>query len=172
MREVLIMENYDEYEDDFDFDIDLDTRENFKMEKDNDSEFIESINTADLMKNALDEELDLPEKFSGGFNKSFEVLPTKSIVPDGIRHIRVVGLMYNNEIIAYRVKTDKGNFDMTLDSLSRYGIGGFKIEKVIKLDRVNGMIMSASERKNKRLVPDISKNEEDCRKIYNLLFSC
>ena len=95
---------------------------------------------------------------------------TKSIVPDGIREIRVVALKYNGQVIAFRFKTDKGVFDMWKSVAAKYGLGEFKTETFITLESVNGVLMSKSERERRRCVPDISDSPEDCAKLIDRLF--
>lgn len=93
-----------------------------------------------------------------------------SIVPDGITKIRVVALRFQNNIIAFRFKTDKGAFDMRIEVASKYGLGGFKTETFINLERINGVLMSSTEKKLRTCVPDVSLCEEDCRKLINAIF--
>lgn len=95
----------------------------------------------------------------------------ESIVPCNIQKIRVVALIYNNEIIAYRFKTDRGAFDMRKSVATKYGLGGFKTEKSIILESVNGLLMSSSEHKAKVCVPDISGCSEDCQRLVDALYS-
>lgn len=93
-----------------------------------------------------------------------------SIVPDGITKIRVVALRFQNNIIAFRFKTDKGAFDMRIEVASKYGLGGFKTETFINLERINGVLMSSTEKKLRTCVPDVSLCEEDCKKLINAIF--
>lgn len=118
-------------------------------------------------------ELDTENEYDGlemsSMNGRFSRL-TKSIVPDGIREIRVVALKYNGQVIAFRFKTDKGVFDMWKSVAAKYGLGEFKTETFITLESVNGVLMSKSERERRRCVPDISDSPEDCAKLIDRLF--
>lgn len=95
--------------------------------------------------------------------------PQNSIVPD-IKQIRVVSLKLDGEVVAYRFKTDVGAFDMRRSVALRYGLGGFKIEKFITIECINGLYMSKSEMKSHKLIPDVSDCEADCRKLIDALF--
>lgn len=95
--------------------------------------------------------------------------PQSSIVPD-IKQIRVVSLKLDGEVVAYRFKTDVGAFDMRRSVALRYGLGGFKIEKFITIECINGLYMSKSEMKSHKLIPDVSDCEADCRKLIDALF--
>lgn len=92
------------------------------------------------------------------------------LVPDGISQIRLVSLKLDGEIVAYRFKTDKGSFDIRKSVMVKYGFGGTITDKFINLEYVNGILMSASERKNNCKVPNVSDSEKDCKKLINLLF--
>lgn len=105
------------------------------------------------------------------YSRGLKIAKSTSIVPDDITKIRVVALRYDGNILAFRFKTDKGAFDMKLDVAIKYGLGGFKTEKFINLECVNGVYMSSSEKKLRTFIPDISLCEEDCKKLINALFN-
>lgn len=94
-----------------------------------------------------------------------------SIVPKDITKARIVALRYNNAIIAYRFKTDKGSYDMTKNTALKYGISGYKIEKVITVSVKNGFYISKKELETRTLVPDISDCEEDCKLLIDVFFN-
>lgn len=94
----------------------------------------------------------------------------KSIVPDGIMSVRVVALRFGGRVIAFRFKTDKGAFDMRIEVAAKYGLSDFKTEKFIALERVNGILMSSTEKKLRTCVPDVSLCEEDCIKLIGAIF--
>lgn len=94
-----------------------------------------------------------------------------SIVPKDITKVRIVALRYNNAIIAYRFKTDKGSYDMTKNTALKYGISGYKIEKVITVSVKNGFYISKKELETRTLVPDISDCEEDCKLLIEVFFN-
>ena len=101
-----------------------------------------------------------------------KLVSIESIVPDDITQIRVVALRYNCQIIAFRFKTNVGAFDMRIETATKYGLGGFKTEKFINLEKVNGILMSSTERKKRVCVPDVSLCEIDCRKLIDAVFQC
>ena len=111
------------------------------------------------------------ETESSGETKFFDEIgkAQKSVVPE-ISQIRVVSLKLDGEIVAYRFKTDAGAFDMRRSVALIYGLGGFKTERFINLESVNGLLLSKSEIKNHQIVPDVSECEEDCRKLIDALF--
>lgn len=92
------------------------------------------------------------------------------VVPDGITSIRAVALKYDGKVIAFRFKTDKGTFDMSKEVATQYGLSGFKSEKFIALKNVNGILMSETEMQKNVLIPDVSENEADCRKLISTIF--
>ena len=98
-------------------------------------------------------------------------LEQDSIVPKDITKARIVALRYNNAIIAYRFKTDKGSYDMTKNTALKYGISGYKIEKVITVSVRNGFYISKKELETRTLVPDISDCEEDCKLLIEVFFN-
>lgn len=97
-------------------------------------------------------------------------LPSKSVVPDNVSEVSIVALVYNDKIIAYRFKTDKGNFDVTREVALKYGISEYKMEKCVRLENHNGILMSKGEVSRGRCIPEISNNEEDCKKLFDILF--
>lgn len=112
-----------------------------------------------------EEEIDQSKsKFSDEIAK-----PQTSIVPD-IKQIRVVSLKIDGDVVGYRFKTDVGAFDMRRSVALSYGLGGFKIEKFITIESINGLFMSKSEMKSHKLIPDVSDCEADCRKLIDALF--
>lgn len=100
-----------------------------------------------------------------------EEAAVEGVVPDGIQQIRVVALKYNGKVIAFRFKTDKGAFDMSKDVASGYGINALKTDKFIALQNINGLLMSESEKTGKRVIPDVSECEADCRRLMNAIFN-
>lgn len=93
-----------------------------------------------------------------------------SLVPATISRVRVVALRYNKQTIGYRFKTDAGAFDMRLETATTYGLVALKTETVITLENVNGILMSASERKSHTCVPDISDCKADCDRLVKIMF--
>jgi hypothetical protein len=124
---------------------------------------------------SYDEDLDLDEdeeidEDDSDFKRGSKPISIQSIVPHDIQKIRVVALRYGGRVIAFRFKTDKGAYDMRIEVATRFGLGGFKTEKFITLENVNGILMSISEKKQRVCVPDISLCEEDCKRLIDRLF--
>lgn len=130
---------------------------------------VESSSAYDLHVSSFSEEdeirgpVELP---TAQFNKI-----QQSIVPQEIGQIRVVALKYQNQVIAYRFKTDVGAFDMRRDVAQGYGFGSFKTETFIALESVNGLLMSSSEKRKQVCVPDVSDCQEDCQRLVQALFN-
>lgn len=116
--------------------------------------------------NTEDEEELFPDWRTGTVSE----LPKKSVVPDDVSEVSIVALVYNDKIIAYRFKTDKGNFDVTREVALKYGISEYKMEKCVRLENHNGILMSKGEVARGRCIPEISNNEEDCKKLFDILF--
>lgn len=93
------------------------------------------------------------------------------VVNGDITSIRAVALKYDGKVVAFRLKTNIGSFDINRDVAARYGISDFKTEKFIRLESVNGVLMSESERVNQKFIPDVSNNEADCLKLITALFN-
>lgn len=133
-----------------------------------DPDMIEKPTESTMFESSDDEEEEIDTKNSSRFLEEL-TKPQNSIVPD-IKQIRVVSLKLDGEVVAYRFKTDVGAFDMRRSVALRYGLGGFKIEKFITIELVNGLYMSKSELKSHKLIPDVSDCEADCRKLIEALF--
>lgn len=85
----------------------------------------------------------------------------------------VKGLILDDDIIGYRIKTNKGLFDISLVSARQYGLYNYRVTKGIKVQKYDdfGKYMSKSEYMNNIVVPDISDNEELCKKIIAILLT-
>ena len=147
----------------------------FSIDYDDMDDYLNTFNSQEwlAMYNSL---LDLDNEeisFFSGVNKTslYEDTQEVSIVPDGISEIILLALVLDEKVVAYRFKTNMGYFDITKSKAMEYGVSGYKIEKAIKLQRYNGMLVSKSEIKNKRCIPDISNCDEDCRKLFDALFN-
>lgn len=93
-----------------------------------------------------------------------------SIVPDSIYDCRVVALVYNNNTIAYRFKTNAGSFDMDRKVASQYGLAPDKVTKFTRLMLVNDIFMTKGEHDAGRLIPDVSNSKIDCDRLFSALF--
>lgn len=133
----------------------------------------DNIVSGDFFERAIASDTDLDEIDSSTLdNEMNKLVSIESIVPDIISKIRVVALRYNCQIIAFRFKTDVGAFDMRIEVATKYGLGGFKTEKFINLEKVNGILMSSTEKQKRVCVPDVSLCEEDCRRLIDAVFQC
>lgn len=85
----------------------------------------------------------------------------------------VKGLLLNDEIIGYRIRTNKGLFDMSLKTARKLGLYNYRVTKGIKVQKYDkyGKYMSQSEHENQITVPDISDNAELCRQIIMLILT-
>lgn len=99
------------------------------------------------------------------------MMPSGGVVTGQITSIRAVALKYDGKVVAFRLKTNLGSFDISREVATRYGFSDFKTEKFIRLESVNGVLMSESERKNQKFIPDVSDNEADCFKLITALFN-
>ena len=93
------------------------------------------------------------------------------VVSDGITSVRIVALKYQDRVIAYRFKTNVGAFDMKKAIAEMHGISDMKVETSIKLQSVNGLLMSQKEIDKNVCIPDVSDNEEDCKKLIAALLN-
>ncbi len=93
-----------------------------------------------------------------------------SIVPDNVSNVQVVALNLDGVTIGYRFLTDCGKFDMTKKKARMYGISGIKVEKMLRLQRKNGLLLSKGEINDHQVIRDISDCDEDCEKLVNALF--
>lgn len=106
---------------------------------------------------------------SGKFANDLAGKPNSHV--DGeITQIRVVPLKFEGVVIAYRFKTNLGAFDMSKSTAAKFNVDSIKSDKFITLERVNGILMSSTEKKIKKLVPDVSDCDEDCIKLINAMF--
>lgn len=126
----------------------------------------ESYTYTNSLVNINDEEYEKSESSwrNGTVNEVCE-----SIVPPNITSCRVVALVYNDETIAYRFKTNVGSFDMNRAVARKFGLMPDKVKTCIRLQLINGIYMSKGEINSEILVPDISYNKDDCIRLYKLL---
>lgn len=109
----------------------------------------------------------VPPEMAGVFQQANK----GGVVPADIKSIRAVALKYDGKVIAFRFKTDKGAFDMSKEAATRFGLSDLKTEKFIKLESLNGVLMSASEKQKNVFIPDVSENDIDCQRLINALFT-
>lgn len=92
-----------------------------------------------------------------------------SYLPEGITSARAILLRSKNRIVGYRIKTNKGQFDISSSVAEQLGFNQFKVTTAIELYSHNGLLRSKGEIKTGVLVRDISNNLSDCRKLLEIL---
>ncbi len=92
-----------------------------------------------------------------------------SYLPEGITSARAVLLRSKNRIVGYRIKTNKGQFDISSSVAEQLGFNQFKVTTAIELYSHNGLLRSKGEIKTGVLVRDISNNLSDCKKLLSIL---
>lgn len=92
-----------------------------------------------------------------------------SYLPEGITSARAVLLRSKNRIVGYRIKTNKGQFDISSSVAEQLGFNQFKVTTAIELYSHNGLLRSKGEIKTGVLVRDISNNISDCKKLLSIL---
>ena len=85
----------------------------------------------------------------------------------------IKALILNDDIIGYRIRTNKGQFDLSLKAAREHGLYNYRVIKGIKVRKYDdyGKYMSESEYANKMIVPDISDNDELCDQIITILLT-
>lgn len=74
-----------------------------------------------------------------------------SVVPSYISSCRVIALVYDNTTIAYRFKTNIGDYDMNSTVARQYGLTSDKVNRCTRLLLINGVYMTKGEKEAKRL---------------------
>ena len=85
----------------------------------------------------------------------------------------IKALILNDDIIGYRIRTNKGQFDLSLKAAREHGLYNYRVLKGITVRKYDdyGKYMSESEYANKMIVPDISDNDELCDQIITILLT-
>ncbi|MEE3392097.1 MAG: hypothetical protein VZR00_02090 [Lachnospiraceae bacterium] len=96
---------------------------------------------------------------------------TGSIVPDDIKSIKLLALIFDKKVVGYRFKTDKGYFDVTVEKAAEYGMNSHKVRTGLQVEKHNGIMISKTEIKENKLVPNVTDSQEDCDKLFNLLYT-
>jgi hypothetical protein len=131
---------------------------------------VEDLKAEDRQNTYLNDTDDEEEDLSNRDWEDENTNGVKSIVPDDITKIRVVALKLDDTVLAYRFKSDRGSYDMRRSVALKYGLGDFKVSKMIRLHRVNGLLMTDGEHANRILIPDVSDCEVDCKKLMKFMF--
>lgn len=144
----------------------------------NGSELLKSINAEKARRNGEN-----VSEFEGEFIEADDddeellcnaesVISTQSVMsylPEGITSARAVLLRSKNRVVGYRIKTNKGQFDISSSVAEQLGFNQFKVTTAIELYSHNGLLRSKGEMKSGVLVRDISNNLADCKKLLSVL---
>ena len=83
----------------------------------------------------------------------------------------LIALKMDGKVEAWRFRTDTGyTFDVSVEAMRAYGLTGLRAYKSSNLEKRNGILMTKAEREGKRLVQDITSNEDACKALYQKLF--
>lgn len=93
-----------------------------------------------------------------------------NIVSD-LSTVVVSKLMYDNNLIGYRFRLNNGCLDISIDKGNELGIVPYKVGKRVNLKAINGVLASNYECTNKVLFPDISNNDDLCRRLLEVVLS-
>lgn len=80
-------------------------------------------------------------------------------------------LVYEDNLIGYRFRLNNGCLDISIEKGKELGIVPYKIGKRVPLSATNGVLASKYECNHKVLFPDISNDDELCRKLLEALLS-
>ena len=85
----------------------------------------------------------------------------------------IKALILDDDIIGYRIRTNKGQFDLSLKAAREHGLYNYRVTKGIRVRKYDdyGKYMSESEYANKMIMPDISDNDELCDQISTILLT-
>ena len=85
----------------------------------------------------------------------------------------IKALILDDDIIGYRIRTNKGQFDLSSKAAREHGLYNYRVTKGIRVRKYDdyGKYMSESEYANKMIVPDISDNDELCDQIITILLT-
>ena len=83
----------------------------------------------------------------------------------------IKALILDDDIIGYRIRTNKGQFDLSLKAAREHGLYNYRVTNGIIVRKYDdyGKYMSESEYANKMIVPDISDNDELCDQTITIL---
>ena len=95
---------------------------------------------------------------------------SRPAVPDGITKIKVFALVYQDKLVGYRFKTNKGKFDIKINVAMELDIPNrLTVLKSIRLNAEGDLLLSKSEKATGVKVKDVSKNKGDCLKLLRYL---
>lgn len=100
----------------------------------------------------------------------FSALNIDKITSD-LSTIVVSKLVFEENLIGYRFRLNNGCLDISIEKGKDLGIVPYKIGKRVQLSSTNGVLVSKYECNNKVLFPDISNDDELCRKLLQALLS-
>lgn len=122
-----------------------------------------SNSETDLLEDEVDEH-------TSNSSPAYETADIQRITSD-LSKVVVSKLMCNDTLVGYRFRTNNGCLDISIEMGTHLGIVPYKICKRVNLQEVDGVLVSNFEKKNHVLFPDISNNEELCRKMLKAVLS-
>ena len=100
----------------------------------------------------------------------FSVMHIEDIVSD-LSVVVLSKLVYEDTLIGYRFRLNNGCLDISVDKGRELGIVPYKLGKRVRLSEVNGVYASNYECTHKTLFPDISSDDDLCRKLFEIVLS-
>ena len=128
-------------------------------------DFSNSSMVSDLSADEDDEVSD-----NDGQSASFSRLNIEHITSD-LSVVVLSKLIYNNVLMGYRFRLNNGCLDISIDKGRELGIVPYKVCKRVQLTVTNGVYASKYECTNRVLFPDISNDDELCRRLLEVVLS-
>lgn len=140
--------------------------------------YVESIlssrHTFDFSNSSMVSDLsaDEDDEVSGndGQSVSFSRLNIEHITSD-LSVVVLSKLIYNNVLMGYRFRLNNGCLDISIDKGRELGIVPYKVCKRVQLTVTNGVYASKYECTHRVLFPDISNDDELCRRLLEVVLS-
>lgn len=114
-----------------------------------------------------DDEIDDTSSDSGN---NFARLNIDRITSD-LSTVVISKLVFEDNLIGYRFRLNNGCLDISIEKGKELGIVPYKIGKRVPLTAINGVLASKYECNNKVLFPDISNDDELCRRLLEVVLS-
>lgn len=105
-----------------------------------------------------------------GQSASFSRLNIEHITSD-LSVVVLSKLIYNNVLMGYRFRLNNGCLDISIDKGRELGIVPYKVCKRVQLTVTNGVYASKYECTHRVLFPDISNDDELCRRLLEVVLS-
>lgn len=135
---------------------------------------LSSRHTFDFSNSSMVSDLsaDEDDEVSGndGQSVSFSRLNIEHITSD-LSVVVLSKLIYNNVLMGYRFRLNNGCLDISIDKGRELGIVPYKVCKRVQLTVTNGVYASKYECTHRVLFPDISNDDELCRRLLEVVLS-